>query len=138
MKASFFLTAAGLICLLAPQAFAGVVSIKDVKSETRVVVENESLQILADEMPTGTLLQTLESIGVTTAIASNEREFASIPAITGKVKCVNDKEIETARCEIKERTNSLFKETDKYLVCTVTSVFRCENESLGKRLDFNF
>lgn len=138
MKASFFLTAASLICLLAPQAFGRVVSFKDVESETRVAVENESLHILADEIPSEEVLETLKGIGITNALGSNEREFRSIPTITNSVKCVNDKEIETAKCEIKERTNSLFKETDKYLVCTVTSVFRCEIEPLGKRLEFDF
>lgn len=138
MKASFFLTAASLICLLAPQAFGKVISIKDVKSETLIIVENESLQILANEIPTGTLLQTLESIGVTNALTSNEREFRTIPALTNINKCITDKELETAKCEVKERTNPLFNEKDLFLVCTVTSVYRCEIEPLGERLDFNF
>lgn len=138
MKASLFLTVASLICLFLPQANATVVNIREMKDETQIVVANESLQLLANEPPAGELLRTLEGVGVATALTTNEREFRSIPTITTSSDCTEVKELEDSKCEMQVRKISLFDENENYLVCTVTSVFKCATTPVGQPLDLKF
>jgi hypothetical protein len=138
MKASFVLTTVGLICLLLTPAYATVVNIREVKSETKVVVRNESQQLMASEPPSGELLKGLETVGISNAIATNEREFGQLTLITTNSDCIAEKELEESKCEMQVRNISLFNENGNYLVCTVVSVFKCQNAAAGKPLDFNF
>ena len=138
MKASFLLTTASLICLLLPQANARVLNIKETKLETHTVIANESLQLVANETTPAELLKTFERMGVSAALATNEREFRSLPGFTTSSDCAAVKELEESKCELKVREISLFDEKEKYLVCTVASVFKCTKPSTGKPLDFQF
>lgn len=138
MKTSVFLTVASLICLLLPQANARVVNIKETKDETHIVVANESLKFLTDKNLSDELLKTFEGIGLSAALATNEREFRSLPSVTTISDCTMLKELEESKCEIKERKMPLFDEKENYLVCTVASVFKCTTPPAGKPLDFRF
>lgn len=138
MKTSLFLTVGSLICLLVTQANAGVVNIREIKGETQIVVANEFQRLLPNEAQSNELLKTFEEMGISAALATNEREFRSLPTVTTSSQCLELKELEESKCAVSVKEIPLFDEKESYLVCAVTSVYKCTTVPAGKPLDFQF